>query len=195
MVNMSGRFFYKFKSPIIEFDRWIDIYSDIKRNRMGRKFGYGLEVSISDLCPIKFKDLFQLKELLRLRERFYFLITHRKTPLFPVHVDGAPNECNAASINWPIINCDSSSMTCWYRVDKPKYYVVDGSYFLRDECDKVPLYETFFHSDSKTAFLFRSDVNHSVINMGIQTRIMVKWMTRKKTWNEAYEFYKHCNLF
>lgn len=185
----QDEFLLPFESPLISFERWLEVFSDVKTLRLGRRFGYGIEVSTSDLPLAEFQDILNLKKTLDLCEKFYFLITH-KNRSFPVHIDGVPGNKNAASINWPIINCDSKTTTVWYDVINPEYDIVDGSYFCKESSDKSILYKTSIETSSGTAFLFRSDINHQVCSLQEKKRIMVKWMTKNNSWQEANEKYR-----
>lgn len=170
------------KQPIIPFDRWFDIYNQIRKNKNKTNFGYGIKVESKE-----YSDLENLRKDIPLKNYFFFLISNKHNREFPIHVDGIPGKNNAASINWPLLKCDERSPTRWYNCNNTCYTNLDNSFFLSNINDAIEIYSDVMYSSYQLPYLFRSDVLHkgycNIDESGF--RIIVKWELNFNDWNQA----------
>ncbi len=170
---------------------WNDLYEECRARRDGVKsLAYGIRV------PVTYNPrLYAIwKEHPGVLETFfYFLLTNRKRNIFPIHVGGAPTNPNIASLNWPIRNCGGESKTTWYKVlSEEKRFVHGNSVFLDPSVAVEPIYEYTFETSKPLTVLFRSDIWHKGENKTGKSdpRLIVKWETNFKSWEEAVEYFK-----
>lgn len=180
------------KQDIVTFERWFEIYDQInKREIPTQRYGYGIRVD-SKLFP----DLELLRKHLPFKDHFFFLISHRKNREFPIHVDGIPGQRNAASINWPIINCDERSPTEWFETDKQVEWLdLDNSYFMKNVHDAVLTHSEPMLTRLSKPYLFRSDLLHRGFCQleNSERRVIVKWELEYDSWDSACQEFQNKN--
>ena len=165
----------------IPFDEWNKIYEYVRTSKDYPAFGYGIKVFVKD-----FPQLETLANDLPLKDHFFFLISNRKKREFPIHVDGVPGKNNAASLNWPIRNCDNRSPTTWYSCDDIQFKDIDNSFFIKNPDSCIEIHSEAMQTSLEKPYLFRSDLLHrglSGINEGL--RIIVKWELEYDSWSNA----------
>lgn len=170
------------KKPFVTFEYWQDIFQDIRNRKDNKTFGYGTRVETKH-----YELLENIRKDLPFRDHFFFLISNKKNREFPIHVDGVPNQKNAASVNWPLQNCDDHSPTTWYSCENPEYLDLDNSFFLKNVEDAIPIHQDTMYSDKKLPYLFRSDLLHKgYCNMQESgLRIILKWELDYDDWQTA----------
>lgn len=175
------------KQPIIQIDDWLAIYADIRKSKSATTFGYGIKVDTN-----AYPALEAIRADLPFKDHFFFLISNMRRREFPIHVDGVPGACNAASVNWPLQNCFEDSPTTWYSCDNIIYKDLDNSFFLENTQDAKEIHSEAMLSNHKLPYLFRSDVLHKGY-CNLQTsgfRIIVKWELNFNDWQTTCsEFY------
>jgi len=170
---------------------WESIFKRVRYYKMGRNFGYGIELDVDDFGATKiFRELTGLP----LHDKFYFLITNRRSPEFPIHVDGTHGNRNVASINWPLMGCDEQSVTQYYHFDQMRFDNVDGSYFISNPEDGE-LAGSVVLKDNQPV-LFRSDIPHRGYcgRHDNQMRVIVKWGLYYGSWTEACKAFRDADL-
>lgn len=178
------------KDPIVTFDQWELIYSDVRKRKDLAKFGYGIRVNVDD-----YPELLSAAQTLPFRDHFFFLISHKRNREFPIHVDGVPGEHNAASVNWPLLNCDSHSPTIWYECESREYQDLDNSFFLDNVEDAIEIHRDTMYSHYRLPYLFRGELLHKgYCNLNTnEMRIIVKWELDYDTWEDACSGFRDRN--
>lgn len=182
----DDKYLIDFKKPLIEFDQWIEIQKEARRREDTYKFGLNYR------CQVKYYDFaVKLKEQLpTLRDHFFILNTNKLAREFPPHIQGTPGSGGAASINWPIINCDERSPSTWYTCKTEPRFKNDlykDSYLIENIEDLEPIHTQSMLTSTKMPCLFRSDVIHKGFN-NIEngaTRTIIKWEMAETSWEES----------
>lgn len=197
MQAHAENFLLQLKQPLISLARWEEIYSYVKKLEFGRRFGYGIQVMLSESLLRRFPELRELRDTYRFADEFYFLITHSKARHFPVHIDGRPGAYNAASLNWPLRCCDADSVTRWFLVENASSNCIDGTYFLEEgRHTGKEIFRAAMRSEGGLPYLFRSDIWHSGY-CGAEhkrLRIIVKWMLKFNSWENACDAFRNKSL-
>jgi len=177
-----NEFLIKCQQPIVSFDYWNEIYQQARNNKNFKAFGYGIRVDTKE-----YAELEKIRNDLPFKDHFFFLISNKKKREFPIHVDGIPGNKNAASVNWPLQNCNETSPTTWYHCDTMVYNNIDKSYFLKNVEDAVEIHSDTMYSKFQLPYLFRSDILHrGYCNMQTSGfRIILKWELEFDDWKTA----------
>jgi hypothetical protein len=166
---------------IFPWSRALELYELSRSHKKDfAHFGYGIKIPAE-----KFADTTLLRKKYNFRDDLYILYTTPRSREFPIHVDGTPGENNVASINWPILGCDEASPTQWYRVDHPKYKILDGSHFLENTEDAIELHSEAMLTRLQVPYLFRSDLWHRGFNTTNGIRVILKWELQRPNWDDA----------
>lgn len=170
------------KQPIVTFDRWFEIYNEIRRDKSKKHFGYGIRVETKN-----YPDLEVIRKDLPFRDHFFYLISNKHNREFPIHVDGVPGDKNSASVNWPLQKCDERSPTRWYKCDNIKYKDLDNSFFLDNTEDAAEIHSDIMYSSYQLPYLFRGEILHkgycNIDESGF--RIILKWELDFNDWDQA----------
>ncbi len=181
---VDSMFMVRCKTPIVLFERWMEIYSEVRKNKqLGTNFGYGIKVNVCN-----YVDLQEVRKILPFRDHFFFLISNARNREFPIHVDGIPGKLNAASVNWPLVNCNEYSPTVWYRCDDPIFKNIANSYFLENASAAKQIHTETMVSSHKLPYLFRGEILHRGycnIPQKNEHRIILKWELDFDNWDEA----------
>ena len=185
----ENKYIINFNEPLIEFDVWEAIIREARRREDTYKFGLNYR------CQVKYYDFaIKLKEKIpTLRDHFFILNTNRLAREFPPHIQGKPGSGGAASINWPILNCEDHSPSTWYRCKTEPIFANDlykDSFLVANVEDLEPIHTEAMLSSTRKPCLFRSDVIHKGFNnmpKG-ETRTIVKWEMEEGSWEEASQF-------
>lgn len=175
-----------FKKPLLTFDTWNAIVKDARHRDDTYKFGLNYR------CKVDHYDFaVELRKLLpSLGDVFFILNTNRLAREFPPHVQGTPGSGGAASINWPILNCDERSPSTWYKCKTEVRFKNDlykDSYLVDNVEDLEEVHTEAMLTSTGMPCLFRSDVIHKGFNnmpKG-ETRTIIKWEMRETTWEES----------
>jgi hypothetical protein len=174
----------------LDFAFWNSLYERARVERekvMSMPYGIRVPIDFSERLSSVFHKHHGV-----FRDYFYFLLTNRKRPLFPIHIGGDPDKPNVASLNWGIRNCSEISRSTWYRVTGEEKRILYGkSIFLSPETPVEPVYEYAFDSNKEQSVLFRSDIWHKGENNTgkADPRLIVKWETTHRTWKESVDYF------
>lgn len=185
----ENKYIINFKKPLIEFSQWEEIQKEARRREDTYKFGLNYRCQVSHYAfAMELR-----KELPSLREHFFILNTNRLAREFPPHVQGKPGSGGAASINWPILNCDEKSPSTWYTCKTEVRFKNDlykDSYLVDNVEDLEAIHTEAMLTSTGMPCLFRSDVIHKGFNnleKG-ETRTIIKWEMEEGSWEES------CNI-
>jgi len=182
----ENKYIINFKKPLLSFQQWDDIQKEARRRDDTYKFGlnYRCQVSHYDFA-VELR-----KQIPSLREHFFVLNTNRLAREFPPHIQGTPGSGGAASINWPILNCEAHSPSTWYTCKTEVRFKNDlykDSYLVENVEDLEPIHTEAMLTSTGMPCLFRSDIIHKGFNnmpKG-ETRTIIKWEMSEASWEES----------
>jgi hypothetical protein len=104
---------------------------------------------------------------------------------FGVHKDCGKKFKPSTSINWPLINCNSSSVTSWYKLESGEPHETDV-YIDADHCEVTQIESTSLIDGEPV--LFRVDEWHAIDNYTPDKRVIAGWhFDEKYSWDDACE--------
>jgi hypothetical protein len=164
----------------LTWERAVELSRLAKTERYQERFRNLTVVSVAD-----FPDLEAVRKRYGFKDHFFILHQGLDAREVPIHIDGAPGERNAASVNWPIASCDERSPTQWYSVGEHGLSIKQGSYFLADGKDVRLVHSEAMRSSRCAPYLFRGGIWHRGFNQTSDERIILKWELNNASWEEA----------
>ena len=120
--------------------------------------------------------------------------TNKLDRYFP-HLDVTSNEFTSGSLNIPVENCDSYTTTNWHKINPSEKKIIrlDTVHLIYEESK-----DTIFKSicmNMSSALLIRTDIFHSVRNLGKKKRVIAGWRVKPDfSWDKIYKYFSENNL-